>query len=649
VDILDSATLQRLQSLASPWETLACDPLLVFSPDSRRLTYSGRNARRDKHHGPYLLIEREVFIVTWDLQTGGLISAIEWNKLKSGESDGEDSGSEGPESEEWVTEDSGSEDSNSKESCSEESGSEESGSEESGSEESGSEESDSDGLEGITYSTDGRMVALLSRLEFGKAIIDIFDVVSGVYMHYLDCPPLEDSRLCQIWTHEGFIRFVTAESTGITIWEVGFTLGATPTEVKTLPAPKNVNDAVRFEFLPTSYRALFVYSNQVLIWDARNSQSLLHHADTDDDPVMTLSPDGHFFACPNAGSGIDLWKESPTGYIPHGKFSPSNNHPRVLFSQNGESIITFEFEYSMVQLWQTSSSISTPSSTSVQTPQQNNFILDFHPDMSLAVLVRQEDSMVVVLDLKSGTPWLTIETSMEVYGLGVIKNTIAAIGCKKIITWNLPERNHLLDVKLNTEDSTQTVHLRNHPRGVSRKLVTAASMSHDSCYIALLMDMEGKYMYGGCLCFYSASTGKYLGRISTRQVGVLWFTPAGNEIWCAGDENKADVWTITGNNLDYTMVVTKIEDRSWGCPWGSSQGYQITNEGWILGLDGRRLLMLPPSWQADAAQRVWKGKFLALLHATLPEPVIWNASVLLANTVRLDRVDNGLVARKKDV
>jgi hypothetical protein len=27
----------------------------------------------------------------------------------------------------------------------------------------------------------------------------------------------------------------------------------------------------------------------------------------------------------------------------------------------------------------------------------------------------------------------------------------------------------------------------------------------------------------------------------------------------------------------------------------------------------------------------------------------WNASVLLANTVRLDRVDNGLVARKKDV
>ena len=622
VDILDSATLQRLQSLAPPWEKLACDPLLAFSPDSRGLTYSGRSAHLDKHRGPFVLIDEGMFVVTWDLQTGGVVSAIEWSKwdgveMGSEESGSEESGGEESGSEEWYTE--------SEESDGEGLGAGESDRDESEDEGSDIDDSGNDGLEGITYSTNGRMVALLTRFELGKATIDIFDVASGVYMHYLRCPQLEDSRLCHIWTHGESLRFVTAEPTGIAIWEVGFTPGATATEIKTFPAPDNVSEARSFEFLPALDRAVFIYSNHVLIWDARDSKTLLNHAGIDYDSTVTLSPDGRFFACSTAGSEFWLWRESPTGYILHGKFSPNGNSPEVLFSQSSKSFVTFHIEDPMVQLWQMSSSISTSSDTLVQPLQQiEDFVLEFLPDRSLAVVVQQRGSVVTILDLKSSALWLTIETPMEVYGLGVIKNSIAAIGSKKAITWILPEGGPLPDVRLNVEDSTQTVNFINHPWRVSRKQIASASISPDSRYIALIMDMEGGYMYGGCLCLYSASTGQYFARISTRLVGRLWFTPGGDNIWCAGDvdESRADVWTITGDVLDHIMVVVKMEHKSWKCPWGSSEGYQVTKDGWILGLDGKQLLMLPPPWQSGVAERAWNGQFLALLHASLTEPVI---------------------------
>ena len=65
-----------------------------------------------------------------------------------------------------------------------------------------------------------------------------------------------------------------------------------------------------------------------------------------------------------------------------------------------------------------------------------------------------------------------------------------------------------------------------------------------------------------------------------------------------------------------------IEHPPEGYPWASSRGYRVTNDWWILDPDGKRLLMLPPHWQSYAVHRVWKGKFLALLHGGLSEPVI---------------------------
>ena len=64
VAVLDSATLQQLQTLKSPRDiSLNCG--LIFSPDSRILTcYSGNY--------------KEPFVISWDLQTGTVVGVITW-------------------------------------------------------------------------------------------------------------------------------------------------------------------------------------------------------------------------------------------------------------------------------------------------------------------------------------------------------------------------------------------------------------------------------------------------------------------------------------------------------------------------------------------------------------------------------------------
>ena len=516
------------------------------------LTYSGCRAHRREPHEPSVIVGQGVFVVTWGLQTGSVISAIE------------------------------------------------------------RERSDAEVLEKprITYSMDGTMVAVLSRHHAGGPIISTFDVISGVHVHDIDCHQLCSSSLYHIWAHGESILFVTSEPTRINIWEVGFVPGATPMQVETLPGPDDVAHVIHFEFLPVSYRAVFIYSNRILVWDARGSQPLLHHVDINPHPPITFSADGRFFACSTTESGTYLWKESPTGYILHGKLSP---YGKPLLSPTGKSLITFGGH--MVRSWHMSSFPVTPSSTSVQPPQQPEiFVLDFLPRMSLAAVARQNDNEVIAIDLMSGVPRWTINTPMAVYGLRVIGNTVAVIGDRKAVTWKLLGGNILPDTRIGAEDSTQIINFGNGDNNA----VLAASISTDFQYVVLAKhDVEEEEEF---LDVYCTSTGRNL-RVNVWAL-ALWFPPGGHDISCVVADTEAYVFKVTRDALYRTESVVDIENGSLGCPWGSSRGYKVTSDGWILGLDGKRLLMLPPPWRSGASRRVWNGQFLALLHAALPEPVI---------------------------
>ena len=556
VDILDSATLQQLQSLKFPRHINTNYEDLVFSPDSRMLTSLVRNRYKDSGE----------FIVSWDLQTGGAVSEIRRGI------------SPGP----WAN------------------------------------------TARITYSTDGKVVAILFQCDTSTTV-SIHDVVSGVHMHdvYHSLCTIPDQSFgapyqCKIWAHGELFRFAAPEPKGISIWEVGFASRVTPTKVKSVSIPDNSvgtpvlkKNAMWTEFHPASCRLAFIgIGRTLLVWDDRASKIILRRTDTTFLPFMTFSSDGGFFACSTVAADVYLWKESPTGYTLFEKFTPGTPHPKPLLSPNGELITIFGSP--KIQLYRTKG-FTTTSSVLAQAPQHTSedFVLEFLRDRSLAVTARKKDKTLAVLDLKSGAHQLNIDASMEIYGLRPIGNHIVVIGPEKAITWNLPGGKFLPDTRVGLEDSHQTISFR---RGDDNP-VFAASISLDLRYIALARHVPGKYL----LDVYCTWTGRSLNVI--RSASTLWFSPSGYDIWTA-DENDLSIYTITQDALKCAKNSVDIEKGSRGCPWGSSHGYKVTADGWILGADERRLLMLPPLWRSDVVQRVWSGQFLALLHGLLPEPVI---------------------------
>ena len=488
----------------------------------------------------------------------------------------------------------------------------------------------------ITYSKNGKMVAVLIQDEY-SAIFSLYDIVSGIYVHEILNPhghtsPDRALYVYAIWTHGESLRFATPEPTTITIWEVEFAPGAIPVDVEALSIPDSTIETFAFtpreqldlvwtEFHPVSCRLAFTGTGrELLVWDARSSKFLLHCTDTKFLPTMTFSSDGCFLTCPSTESDVYLWKESPSGYTLFAKLTSGPGHSKPLFSPNGGSII--RFSHSTIWLWRMKSFTATSSRNLTQPPKRTeNFLVEFLPDKPFAAIVRKAENTVVVIDLESSVPQLTISTSIEVYGLRSIDNTIVIIGDEKAITWNLPEGKFLPNARMNVEDSTQTIDFRHVDKSSMDSttdfcIVDAASISHDLQYIALgWFGPDGLF-----LDIYCTSTGEKI--CAEAIVHALWFAPSGNDIWCAAD-NEATVFTVSQDTLDDTKTIADSEYGLWGCPWGSSHGYKVTGDGWILGTGRKKMLLLPPLWQSTSTTyRVWRGKFVALLHGTLSQPII---------------------------
>ena len=555
VDILDAATLQCLQSLEVARGANARPRALIFSPDGRMLSSSGF----DGWGG--------LLVSTWDLQTGGTASRVELPWRGPGSVYGDYY---------------------------------------------------------ITYSSNGKMVGVLHCFS-ATAIISVVDVVSGKHTHDIHpCTPCT----YDVWTHEESLRFATAEGAAITIWEVAFTPGATCTEIETLSVPDGVNQAEAFDregrrtqFFPIPRRLAFTRASpasadELVVWGPGNSVSLVHDTSASWHPRMTFSSDGRFFACSTTGLEVCLWKETSTGYVLIGKLTSSSRCSIPLLSPNGESIITFGG--SSIQLWHTKG-FSTPSIAPAQVPHHTeDFVLEFVPGRQLAVVAREKEKTVAVIDLKSGLPQLTIDTPMEVYGFRVIENTVVVIGDGSIVTWNLPEGNPPLNARVGVEDSTRIAHFsdKQQPDTIAGPAVL------DPHHIPLILP-NSRYPGGHSVSIYCPSTGHRI-HPTRGVVGTsVWLSPGEGRVWCAA-RNQVEWLTIieTRRGPQWQYQMGNIDQVSFAFPWRSSSGYKATDDGWLMDSDGRRLFMLPTPWRSHAAQRVWNDHFLALLHGELPQPVI---------------------------
>ena len=582
VDVLDSVTLQRVQTLECPRDICAGIRVLIFSPDSGILMCSygepqsmspGATATNNYDDGVTcgeFWVGRsagwyasqtggEHQVVTWDLQTGGVVSAVKWERPRQKSVAGAS----------------------------------------------------------IAYSANGKMIGVALWYRKTTEILT-FDVASRapIDSHSID----HDTGYWNcLWINGESLRFAIANVTTTAIWEVGFTSSATLTEVETLPTPGGLDNDEAFTvevlLIPAPCRLACIGSGEVQVWDVRNSESLLHRTDAEFSKHMTFSSDGHFFACSTTTSDVYLWGESPTGYTLHGILASSTLSPALLLSQTGKSIVGFS-DHS-IQLWRTTGLTTSPSPVSTRGPRDDeNFALEFSPDETFAVVAWQGDNIVKVLDLKSGVLQLTIDAGTKTYGFGVTESTISVIGHLKLVTWDLPAGYCTPSARVGPEDSSRTIDLHGLPWGYH--YLVGASITPDFQHIVSFNR--------GTLYLYSASIGEAIRIRYPRGLwGVPWLSPDGCNLWLAEESGRVSVWKVDSEQrvLEPLAEEVDIEDPPEGYPWRSSCGYRVTEDWWILGPDGKRLLMLPPHWQShEISTRVWKGKFLALLHHTLSEPVI---------------------------
>ena len=250
---------------------------------------------------------------------------------------------------------------------------------------------------------------------------------------------------------------------------------------------------------------------------------------------MTFSSDGRFFACGTVGLEINLWKESSTGYALHRRLVSGIDKPlatyaiekkgtKPLLSPNGESIVTSK--YSETQLWRTTDPTTSLSSAPTRPTERPSLLLEFSPDRSVTAAARLGDNMVTVLDLNSGNPRLIIDTGTKICGLKVTGDVIIVVGEGRIITWNLPTRDHVLDTRVDINDSVRTV-MFNHQASPPER-PHSAGIFPDLKYI-VITGVHGKHRG---VDIYNMSTGKWVAGVNAGGAH-LPFAPDGHEVWAA--------------------------------------------------------------------------------------------------------------------
>ena len=465
-----------------------------------------------------------------------------------------------------------------------------------------------------TYSTDGKVVAVAYKDEKTEGTgISTYNLLSGTrtYSHIVT----EGRVVASIWTHDEFLRFVTVKPGTITMWQVGFASIHTLAMVESFPTPDNINYSEDALFLPT--RSRFTSPN-LGIWDVQGSKLLLEI------PIngpTSFSSDGRFFVYKELYAGIQLWEESPAGYILRGKLGSGINirrYSRPLLSPNGKSIVTST--YYETQLWRIADPIASLSSAPTS---GSHFLLDFSSDGSVAAAARAWNEMVTVIDLKSGNPRLIIDTEMEIWRLWVTGNTVTVFDWGKVVAWELPAGEHVLNTRATINNSVRTIKLDHLAPPSLPSHIT--EISCDLNYIVALWEVGDTVPSDHRLDIYD-TTGNHLIHTIAHAVDELWITPDGCEVGFSATGGRVGGWKIIKDGNSNVIGLEPLPENMrppGGYPRRSSHGYDIADDGWILNSRKKRVMWLPHYWRKpNEWDRMWDGRFLGLIHDELQEPVI---------------------------
>ena len=254
-------------------------------------------------------------------------------------------------------------------------------------------------------------------------------------------------------------------------------------------------------------------------------------------------------------------------------------------------------------------------SVSTEDSGRNDFTLGFSPNENFAAFARKEESVVTIIDLKSGEQKWNADVGLEIGCVGMAGGTVIVVGGDSIVTWNLPGGDRTFNFSIN--DIVRTTILG--PSLPSHNLGTPYYMSISPDLSRVVVTRNGKH-HNCSLEVDDVSTGSCLASISTGYSLLRpLFTQDGREAWADNDEFFGQCEIVEDSKfgaIELKLQISKGQLRE------SSRGYVVTDGGWVLSHSQKLLLWLPHRWRSGVRRRVWGGQFLGLLHDELSEVVV---------------------------
>ena len=480
----------------------------------------------------------------------------------------------------------------------------------------------------FAHSNDGKVVVAYRSTQARSDPIHIstYNLLSGTHIGSTNCSP-RGEIIYPIWTHDDeYFQFATIDLESMTIWQSPFSLEHPAVEVESLSITDGIASGDCFLFLPALSRLAFILKNTVNIWDAKASKLLLKSATSTYGDVSfstrvyplkgSFSSDGQFFAHIEYHGESCIWKDSPTGYVIYQQFSFSHSSffswPHL--SPSGKSFIVPLG--SKIHRMDTRNQISCDLSISTG---YHRILLDFSSNENFAAFAKLKDNTVTILDLKSGGQESIIKVDIEIDCLGITGDTIVVVGWEKAITWNLSGGNYTVNASIS--ESMQTITLNYQPNKFRISQPFNVSISPDLSHIVV----SKSNIFSTFLEVYDALTGKFLAETETKFVRRPCFSPDGCNIWASNAYFHGQQYKINkdGETGHVCLEAIKAESPSILPPWKPPHGYEVTEDGWVLSPTQKRLLWLPHYWRVGQWNKIWGGQFLGLLPSReLPEMVI---------------------------
>ena len=471
----------------------------------------------------------------------------------------------------------------------------------------------------ITYSECGTMIGTLFTF-LDICTIKTFNVItgtpisSGSFKERSTQVWTHNGCLCFDLLKKGLISILETP--------FNFELDKPLTIVQSLSTPDNFDSSSEFSFHPTLFYLAFLNSSTVEVWDLQNLRPLLNPLQlsvynptlSPDGLSFACTATSKLILWKRSPIGYESYQEIPciSGEnldsmfftIPHS----------LVFSPNGEFVLV-HYGSHVVQLFQTETPVPSHSSDSASSSDKHNrnFTLDFSPDETLAVVARHHDKMITVLDLRVDAPQLIINADEEVLAVKVVKNTVLVVCERKVFTWDIPNGKDAVDYRVDVSHSTWSTTLR------SGFFPDAASISPDShwiCYASAVPShlnvnnlVTGEVIHQQ-IDFYPTMTQ------FTLDNDEVWCYSSNGHVeggWKIIKEGKFDSAKLVPQEANGNLPIH---------PWQSTCGYGVTDDGWILSPTGKKLFWLPHGWQLGETVKRWSRHYLALLYGGLPEPII---------------------------